>query len=93
MASYGVLPGRFTYPLPIKLDAYGAWPGLSENERITGCEVDVVVTRSPVTITAACLSVVLTRILSVSVVGTVVSVLFSRRAGVRLKLRARRADP
>jgi hypothetical protein len=93
--AYRVLPGRFTYPLPIRLDAYGAWPGLnvklkasgmdtstgrlSENEGITGREVNFAVTRSQVTTTVVYLSVVLTWILIVSVIGMVVSVLFARR--------------
>lgn len=95
VAAYRQLPGG-TYPLPVRLDAYGAWPGLdvklraspmdtgtgklTANEGITGRELDFVITRSHVTIAVVYFSVVLTWILIVSVIGMAVSVLFSWRS-------------
>ncbi len=95
VAAYRVLPDGFTYPVPVRLDVYGAWPGLkvqldasrpdtstrrlTENEGITGREVDYVLTRSSVTVGVVYFAVVLTWILIVTVVGMAVSVLFSRR--------------
>jgi hypothetical protein len=95
VAAYSLSSDGFTYPVPVQLDVYGAWPGLqvkldvtpmdtstrrlSENEGIGGREIGFVITRSVVTTGVVYFSVALTWILIVSVIGMAVSVLFSRR--------------
>ena len=95
MDAYQDIPGRGTYPVPLRLMAYGAWPGLNvsmhtsptdystarlaENEGITSRQIDFVITRSYVAWTVVAFSIVLTWILIISVIGITVSVVFSRR--------------
>jgi hypothetical protein len=96
VAAYSLSSDGFTYPVPVQLAVYGAWPGLqvkldaspmdtstsrlSENEGIGGREIDFLITRSVVTAGVVYFSVALTWILIVAVIGMTVSVLFSRRS-------------
>ena len=76
-------------PIPIRLRAYGAWPGLDIDTKAIAPDwnsswnpprqLDIVVTRSHVTTTVVYFSVVLTWILIASVVGMTLAVAFGGR--------------
>jgi hypothetical protein len=87
LSAYREAPGLDPDPVPIRLDAYGAWPGmnvemaappLDTQDPFASRELDIVVTRSHATATVVYASVALTWILILSVIGMAVSVLFSR---------------
>jgi len=79
--------GGATQAIPVRLAVYGAWPGLdikvhartAEYGAEVPRELDFVVTRSSVTVLVVYFSIALTWILVFSVVGMVVSVMFSGR--------------
>ncbi len=89
LSAYREAPGRDPDPVPIRLEAYGAWPGmnvtmdalpLDTGDPFAYRQLDVSITRSHATTTVVYFSVVLTWILIVSVIGMTVSVLFWRRS-------------
>jgi hypothetical protein len=76
-----------TVPVPVRLSVYGMWPGMDIKADARNAalgpvvprELDFVVTRSTVTVMVVYFSIALTWILIFSVVGMVVSVMFSGR--------------
>ena len=76
-----------TVAVPVRLTVYGAWPGMDIKARARTAEygaeipreLDFVVTRSSVTVWVVYFSIALTWALIFSVVGMVVSVMFSGR--------------
>jgi hypothetical protein len=87
LSAYREAPGLDPDPVPVRLDAYGAWPGMNvemsapppdTGDPFASRQLDIEITRSHATTTVVYFSVVLTWILIVSVIGMAVSVLFSR---------------
>jgi hypothetical protein len=89
LSAYRAAPGLDLDPLPIRLQAYGAWPGMNitlsappqdpNTDYFQPRQLHMTLVRSHATKMVVYFSIVLTWILIVSVIGMTVSVVFSMR--------------